>query len=1152
MKFRRFSGYLVVVLLVLGGDLHAQGWEEIKPGISYREYTQPGRAIYVTRIDLTTPTIDLIASAEIDRGLTVDEFAERYDTVVAINGDYFNQQLQPIGPALSSCGAWGNAKAGRTEIVVAIGSERAEIYRPSSREAPLPSWVEDAVAGWPMLVDGCKSLSTSLPGSASFTMAPHPRTAVGLSGDQKLIYFVVADGRREDAPGMTLPQLADFMHEELGVCTAVNLDGGGSSQMVVGDDTVNVPSDGVPRRVANHLAVVPANLDLECEVRQELVAAASAALRGTWERVAALEKKLKAGNATVDERIELARMYLDRSRFWEAKQVADEILSNRDHDLAARISAEAQVELSRLSSDKGESPSDSKEAEAATAVEPIELARSYIERERFWEAREIADEILSAGPNPEAEEVRAAAEAGLKRLSEGKIAEARRAASAPGATLEDRIALADLLFSDGQYGEAIAIYSDVPRQRRDRELRLRHARALAWSGRLDPAEVIYHELLAEQPTPELTLEYARLLSWMGATRAAIGHLRPLYEEAPRDEVAVALANALAWQGKRSEAVALLERHTTQSPSVETQALLAELRASPELRLERIEEAIADEPFNLSLRIARARLLIEAERYSAALEDLEFVDRHSRERHDEVEELMTLASESRRRELESLETEVVAVDPRTVEDPDRLRELARKAAGLSRYDEAIELYEAYLERRPDDTEVRIDYAKVLGWDRRYDQAIREYEAILAKNPERLDLRLEYARLLSWDERYYRAVRELDQLTDISDHPRPYLYTEVPAEARFSLGQIYRWFGWHEHAMEQQQFALGLDGGFEPAATELEMVQRLRPASVYDGRYTRAETASDFVLDRLDFITQQWLSRKTAVEGLVGWHQFRQAGLEAEALSIGVGVRHRLQDQLSARARIGINRYDDDTRWFGSVAGEWLPSLTSRFVAELSHYDLIYDVFTLRSLGDDPLSITDLSLHYDHDTGGRLAYIADASFGNISDDNKRLALHGLVSFELRNDPFVAVKADYRHLQYDFRTNRYWSPSDYHSLAGVVHVGDNVREKFFWDAELKYGRSWQEGDSHDLQSISLRGTVPITEGIDLVAAYTYGRSGRIDEPFASPDLVTYWQRRWYIGFRLRNLFRGDDRDAGRRYYFDEGTLEQDPALPQFGEEG
>jgi len=65
----------------------------------------------------------------------------------------------------------------------------------------------------------------------------------------------VADGRREGVPGLTLPELAALM-VELGACTAVNLDGGGSTALWLRERIINQPSDGVERKVANHLGVI--------------------------------------------------------------------------------------------------------------------------------------------------------------------------------------------------------------------------------------------------------------------------------------------------------------------------------------------------------------------------------------------------------------------------------------------------------------------------------------------------------------------------------------------------------------------------------------------------------------------------------------------------------------------------------------------------------------------------------------------------------------------------------------------------------------------------------------------------------------------------------------------------------------------------------
>lgn len=85
-----------------------------------------------------------------------------------------------------------------------------------------------------------------------------PRTAIGIT-KQGHVLLVVVDGRQTGSVGMTLLELALFM-QELGAVDAMNLDGGGSSEMVINDKIVNIPSDGRERKVGNALAVVPTKL----------------------------------------------------------------------------------------------------------------------------------------------------------------------------------------------------------------------------------------------------------------------------------------------------------------------------------------------------------------------------------------------------------------------------------------------------------------------------------------------------------------------------------------------------------------------------------------------------------------------------------------------------------------------------------------------------------------------------------------------------------------------------------------------------------------------------------------------------------------------------------------------------------------------------
>ena len=74
-----------------------------------------------------------------------------------------------------------------------------------------------------------------------FNTNRHPRTAVGRRPDGTVL-LVVADGRNAQAAGLSMSELQQVM-AALGCRDAVNLDGGGSTTMVVRGQVVNHPSD---------------------------------------------------------------------------------------------------------------------------------------------------------------------------------------------------------------------------------------------------------------------------------------------------------------------------------------------------------------------------------------------------------------------------------------------------------------------------------------------------------------------------------------------------------------------------------------------------------------------------------------------------------------------------------------------------------------------------------------------------------------------------------------------------------------------------------------------------------------------------------------------------------------------------------------------
>ena len=254
---RHLHAIVFVVAFGPGSPAVADDWQPVAPGIEYRQIDRDSVDAHVVRVNLAEPQLRIIATSESERGLTVSEFGSRNGASVAINGDYFDPELRPVGLAMGAGRVWAEASESiRRQEVVGVGDRRVQIFpRAEPLRTPEP-WMTGAVSGWPMVVEECEPVAR-LPGSDHFTRAPHPRTAVGLSAVGLQLFLVVADGRREGVPGLTLPELATLL-DELGACTALNLDGGGSSAMWVRDRIVNQPSDLTERPVANHLAVIVA------------------------------------------------------------------------------------------------------------------------------------------------------------------------------------------------------------------------------------------------------------------------------------------------------------------------------------------------------------------------------------------------------------------------------------------------------------------------------------------------------------------------------------------------------------------------------------------------------------------------------------------------------------------------------------------------------------------------------------------------------------------------------------------------------------------------------------------------------------------------------------------------------------------------------
>lgn len=116
-----------------------------------------------------------------------------------------------------------------------------------------PSWpgLKHAVGGGPLLVSGGQVTITAADERfrGDITSGSRPRTALGITSKGTVILLAV------QSPGLTLTELAKVLIK-LGARRAMNLDGGGSTAIVVGGRVLNCPSDGCERAVSNALLVI--------------------------------------------------------------------------------------------------------------------------------------------------------------------------------------------------------------------------------------------------------------------------------------------------------------------------------------------------------------------------------------------------------------------------------------------------------------------------------------------------------------------------------------------------------------------------------------------------------------------------------------------------------------------------------------------------------------------------------------------------------------------------------------------------------------------------------------------------------------------------------------------------------------------------------
>jgi hypothetical protein len=297
-RLRRAALALALVLpLVLAVGLLAQqaqapalsAPEQVAEGVWLHRWSDPDLlappgpvAVHLLRLDPRRVDLRLALASDGDPAkATVQDIARRHGALAAVNAGFFvvatgaPAGLLKAGKRLVSSAALPRGAVGiqgRTRlrplrlIFDQVSANRPAAGQPAVEYAPRrgtdPSaWAgaSDIVGGAGLLVHKGRALAADdwaieklRPG---FTTERHPRTMIGVdeSGD---IWLVAVDGRNPLVSlGMTFTEL-QALARRLSLRQALNLDGGGSTTMVVRGAVVNHPSDPIgPRPVSDALLV---------------------------------------------------------------------------------------------------------------------------------------------------------------------------------------------------------------------------------------------------------------------------------------------------------------------------------------------------------------------------------------------------------------------------------------------------------------------------------------------------------------------------------------------------------------------------------------------------------------------------------------------------------------------------------------------------------------------------------------------------------------------------------------------------------------------------------------------------------------------------------------------------------------------------------
>ena len=221
---------------------------------------------FVYTIDLNNPSVSVVASMPHNKpefamqpmtGQATALLNPNFDVVGGVNGDFYDMTTGvPRGIFVFNGMILRASFTARNEGYLAVDKQNKVSLEEIESFDQQAANLQQAVSGGVWLVKNGQTVVQS-------DKEIHPRTAVGMTSDNKLLLMVV-DGRNYTwSNGMNYEDLGDYMRS-IGSESALNLDGGGSSTFFINPNfdlnqfqIRNLPSDngGIERAVGNGIII---------------------------------------------------------------------------------------------------------------------------------------------------------------------------------------------------------------------------------------------------------------------------------------------------------------------------------------------------------------------------------------------------------------------------------------------------------------------------------------------------------------------------------------------------------------------------------------------------------------------------------------------------------------------------------------------------------------------------------------------------------------------------------------------------------------------------------------------------------------------------------------------------------------------------------